>query len=111
MAAKTIKVKLRYGITHDGTEYLPGSTFECPAELYDGLKECFDLRGDAPEMPEDAGSGSTGGDDVTGSDRFKFWENKTKDEIKAELTTRAVAFPDDGTKKELIEILLDAEAQ
>lgn len=120
MAAKTITVKIRYGITHDGVEYHPGSTFECPTDVYDALKECFDLRGaDAPEMPEDtSGSGSTGGDaggdagdDITKTDRYKLWDRKTKDEIKAELTTRSVVFPDDGTKRELIEILLDAEAQ
>ena len=64
-------------------------------------------------MPADptGDDGKGDGDDLTTSDRFKFWDKKKRDEIIAELTTRAVAFPDDGTKKELIEILIEAEAQ
>lgn len=109
--AATKKVKVRYAIEHDGKTYLPGSTFDCPADLFESLRECFDTR-TADSMPEDpTGDDGKGDADLVVSDRFKFWDKKTKDEIKAELTTRAVAFPDDGTKKELIEILIDAEAQ
>lgn len=109
--AATKKVKVRYAIEHDGKTYLPGDTFDCPAALFESLRECFDTR-TSDSMPEDPkGDDGKGGDDLTTSDRFKFWDKKKRDEIIAELTTRAVAFPDDGTKKELIEILIDAEAQ
>lgn len=109
--AKSVKVKVRYPIEHDGVVYNPGDTFDCPAELYDALSECFDTR-TKDEMPSsDDAPGSTGTDDAPTSDRAKFWDKKNKDDIKAELDTRGVPFPDDATKAELIEILIEAEAQ
>lgn len=101
--SKTIRVRVRYGISHDGVQYNPGDTFECPAEAYESLKECFETKGGEPTPVADTSNAPDASDREA---LAKFWDRKKVDEIKAELATRGIEFPDDGKKAELIEILL-----
>lgn len=102
--AKTISVVIKYPISHDGVRYNKGDTFDCPADIYDALLECFDTGKDgAVTKPVDK-TGEPSKDDREA--QVKFWNRKTVDEIKTELETRGIEFPDDGKKAELIDILV-----
>lgn len=106
--AKKISVRLKYGISHDGVQYNPGDKFECPADAYDSLKECFDTSGSSQEEAPTPGDTQAPEGDV---DLTKFWNSKKVEEIKAELKTRGLEFPDDGKKAELIEILVGSSQE
>lgn len=104
--SETVLVKIKYTVSHDGVIYNPGDTFDCPVEVYETLKECFDLKDGAPVAPVDK-TGLPASNDREA--QIKFWDRKKVDEIKAELDTRGLPYPDDGKKAELIEILVGPE--
>jgi hypothetical protein len=75
------------------------------------LRECFDviIDGKEPDYVEPATIPNTDIDPAI-ADRFKFWNTKKREEIIDELKTRAIIYPDDANKKELIEILISSES-
>lgn len=104
--SETVLVKIKYTVSHDGVIYNPGDSFECPNEHFEALKECFDLKDGTPVVPVD----KTNAPDVNDREaQIKFWDRKKVDEIKSELDSRGLPFPDDGKKAELIEILVGPE--